>query len=98
MLHPCSSIELTKVSETGIEFVPNHTGVLGRVSRSYRKNISTPGIVVEGIPVPGVYIFWGRTELTEVSGTGIQFVPNLPMYRVLVLSSYRNIPECSVGN
>lgn len=40
------------------------------------KNTSTPGIVVGGIPVPGVYL-GGHTE---VSGTGIEFVPNTPVW------------------
>ena len=54
----------------------------------------------------------GRTELPEVSGTGItEVVPNLPkccvptdIYRteltevqVPVWRSYRTIPDCSVG-
>ena len=57
------------------------------------------------------YGIYPRYTLTEVSGTGIQVVPNLPKCRVPVLrsyrtyrsvgvpasSSYRTIPECSVG-
>ena len=78
------------MSGNSIEFVPNHTGVFGRVLRPYRTNTGTPGIVVEGIPVPGVPRF--HTELTELSGTGIEVVPNIP-----VSSSYRTMPECSVG-
>ena len=35
-----------------------------------------PGILVKGIPVPGIYLST-RTELTEVSGTGIELVSNL---------------------
>ena len=75
-----------------------------------RTEYRTLGIVIEGVPVPGVYL-GGRTELTEVSGTGIEinteltelpgtgieFVPNLPKCRVPISSSYRTIPECSVG-
>ena len=37
------------------------------------------------IAVPGVFLLWARTERTEVSGTGIEFIPNLTG------------PECSVG-
>ena len=33
--------------------------------------------MVEGIPVPGVYL-GVRTDLTEVSGTSVQKVPNVP--------------------
>ena len=43
----------------------------------YRTNTATPGTVFEGIPVPGIYL-GGRAELTELSGTGIAVVPNLP--------------------
>ena len=80
--------EITEVSGTGFEFVPNHTGVFERVSRPYRKNTGTPGIVVEGIPVPRLYL-GGRTELTEVSATGIEILPKLTKCRVPVLGSYR---------
>ena len=41
-------------------------------------------------------IFGGRTELTEVSGTGIEVGPYLLKCRIPVSSSYRTIPECSV--
>ena len=37
-------------------------------------------------------IFGGRTEVTEMSGTGTEVVPNLPNCRVPVLKSYRNYP------
>ena len=42
-------------------------------------------------PVPDRYRryrYWCRTELTEVSGTGIEVVPNLPKGPVPVLMSY----------
>ena len=57
---------------TGIEFVSNHTGVFGRVLRTYPTNTGTLRIFVQGIPVPGVYL----SARTEVSGTGIELVPN----------------------
>ena len=38
-------------------------------------------------------IFGGRTALTELSGTGIEVIPNLPYCRVPVSSSYRAIPS-----
>ena len=41
-------------------------------------------------------IFGGITELTEVSGTGIEVVPNLPKCWVPVSSPYRTLPESSV--
>ena len=46
--------ELTEVPGTGVEFAPNHTGVLGRVLGPCSTNIRTLGIAVEGIVVPGV--------------------------------------------
>lgn len=46
------------------------------VSRPSRTNTVAPGIVVRNLPVLGVYL-GGLTQLTEVSGTGIEAVPNL---------------------
>ena len=40
-----------------------------------RDSPGTPGIFVAELPVPGVYLS-APTELTEVSGTGIEFVPD----------------------
>ena len=80
-----------EVSGTGIDFVPNLPKCRVPVSSPYRTNTGTPGIVVEGIPVRGVQMS-GRTELTEVSGTGIEVVPNLPKCRVPVLRLYRTTP------
>lgn len=37
---------------------------------------SSRGYVRWGIPLPGRGIVGGRTELAEVSGIGIEFVPN----------------------
>ena len=56
--------ELTEVSGNRIRFVPNHTGRFRGVLRPYRTNTGTPGILVKGIPVSGVYLS-ARTELTE---------------------------------
>ena len=42
-------------------------------------------------------IFGGRTEATEVSGTGIEFVPNLTGVFGRVLRPYRTLPKTSVG-
>lgn len=71
-----TSAELTAVSGTGID-ITELTGVLSTgseripdlpkwkvpVSRSYRTNTCTPGITVEGIPIPRVFGD-GRTGLT----------------------------------
>ena len=40
-------------------------------------------------------ILGGSAELTEMPGTGIEVVPNIPQCRVLVLRSYRTLPECA---
>ena len=46
--------------------------------------------------VPGVF-FCGRTELTEVSGSGIEAVPNLARVLGRVLRPYRTLSKTSVG-
>ena len=67
------------------------------VSRLYRRNSGTPGIIVVGsIPVPGAYL-GGRIELAKVSGTGIEFVPNLTGVFSRVLRPYRTLWQGSVG-
>ena len=53
------------------------------------------GYVGWDILVPRVF-FGGPAELTGVSGTGVEVVPNLPKCRVRVSSSYRTLPEGSV--
>ena len=76
--------ELTEVSGTGIDAVPNLP--------------KCPVPVWKFVPVSAVpvsmsyrtyrsvwYRYWRRTELTEVSGTGIDVVPNLPKYPVPVI-------------
>ena len=73
--------------------VPNLPKCRVPVSSSYRAHIRTPGITLEGIPVLGVYLS-GRTELTEVSGSGIEIVQNLPKYRVPV-SNFTELAEVS---
>ena len=66
------------MSGTGIELVPKLPKCRVPVSTPYRESTGTSGIAVAGtsIPVPGVHSS-GRTELTEVAGTGIELVPNL---------------------
>ena len=58
-----------------------------------RENTRAPGIAVESTTVSGVYLS-GRTELTEVSGSGIEIVQNLPKYRVPV-SNFTELAEVS---
>ena len=72
-----SGSELTEVSDSGIKFVPNHTGVFGC-------SVWYTGIV------PGVFLV-GVPNLPDCR------VPNLLKCRIPVSSSYRTIPECSVG-
>ena len=79
--------ERAEMSDTGVEFVPDLTGVFGRVLRSYRTNTGTPGIMVEGIPVPGVCLC-GRNALPEVPGSGIQVLSYLPKCQAPELSSH----------
>ena len=79
------------MSGTGINFVPNSPKCRVPVWRPYRANTGTPGIAVEGIPVPGVQL-GGHTELTEVSGTGIVFRPNLTGVFGRVIAAVPNTP------
>ena len=66
---------------------------------------STPKIIARGMfgralyitPVYTRGIFGGRTQVTELSGTGMEVVPNLPKRRVPVLGPYRSLPKTSVG-
>ena len=57
------------------EKIPNLPECRVPVSRVNRTNTGNPGIVVEAISVPGVYL-GGRTEITDGSGTGTEFIPN----------------------
>ena len=73
--------EVTELSGGVVDFVPNHTGVnhagvFRRILRPCRTNTGTPSIVAKGIRFPGVYLS-ACTELTKVSSTGIEAVPNL---------------------
>ena len=56
------------------------------------------GYIRQGIPVCTRGIFGGRTELTEVSSAGIEVAKNIPKCQLQASSSYRTIPECSVGS
>ena len=47
--------------------------------------------------VPGVFLMV-VPKLPNLSGAGIEFVPNLSKCRVPVSSSYRTIPDCSAGH
>ena len=67
---------------TRIEVVPNLPKCRVPVSSPYRTNTRTPGIVVEGIPVPGVCLVG---------------VPSAPKSRVPVSSSYRTYRSVGYG-
>ena len=84
------------MSGTGIEVVPNLPRCRVPVLSLCRENTRAPGIAVESTTVSGVYLS-GRTELTEVWGTGIDFVPNLTGVFGRVLRAYRTLPEASAG-
>ena len=73
--------ELTEVSCTGIDVVPNipKCTVPVLMYRNYRS----------------VRYRYPYTELTDVSGTGMDFVPTLPKCPVPVLMS-PNLPKCPV--
>ena len=74
--------ELTKVSGTGVEFVPNLHKAYGSIPRVY------------SVGYPGTRGTSGaRTKLTEVSGTGVEFVPNLSGLFGRVLRPYRTLPR-----
>ena len=62
--------------------------------RPYQKNTGTPGISVKGIPVLGVYLS-EHTELTELSGTGIEFIPNLTEVTGTGIEAVPNLAEVS---
>ena len=70
-------IELTEVSGTGMDVVPNLPKCRVRVWMSYRTYQSFG------------YGYGCRTELTKVSGTGVDVVPNLPKGREGVRMFYQ---------
>lgn len=85
------------MSGTSTEFVSNYTGVFRRVLRPYRTNYTrTPGSVVEGIALPGVYL-GGRTKVTKMSDTGIEVVPNLADVSGIGIEAVPNLAEMSVA-
>ena len=96
----CHSLtELTDVPGKGMGFLQNFQNFLIRVRKCYRTNRSS-GYCCTGVhnsqkfragkkvryPYPG-HLWHGRTELTEVSGTGINAVQNLQKFRVRVWMS-----------
>ena len=80
--------ELTEVSGTGIDVVPNLPKCPVPVLMLYRTYRSVR-YRYESLYRYRRYRYPYRAELTEVSGTGIDVVPNLPKCPVPVLLSYR---------
>ena len=60
----------------------------GNVARAYRTHRSSGRVQKMLYPYPG-YCGTGRTELTEVPGTGIIVIQNSQKFRVRILLSYR---------
>ena len=76
------------------------TRYLVRILRGYvRLGMLVRGVFLVGIPkLPKRRVpVFSSTELSALSGTGIEVVPNLPKRPVPVSKSYRTLPECSVG-
>ena len=96
--------ELTEVFGTAIDVVPNLPKCPVPVLMLYRnyRSVRYPYESLYRVPVPVSmsyrtyrsvwYRYWCRTELTEVSGTGINVVPNLPKCPVPVLM-YQTYPS-----
>ena len=80
--------EFTEVSSTGIDVVPNLPKCPVAVLMMYRTYQSVR-YRYESLYRYGLYRYPCRTVLTEVSGTGVHAVPNLPKCPVPVLMSYR---------
>ena len=58
-----------------------------------------PDLMYFNRAVPGTRVFFsGSTELTKVSGTGMDVVPNLPKGRVRVWESYQAYQVSGTGN
>ena len=80
--------ELTEVSGTGTDVVPNLLKCPVPVLMLYR-NYPSVRYRYESLYRYRRYRYPCHTELTEVSGTGIDVVPNLPKCPVPVLMTYR---------
>ena len=66
------------------------------------KNTQLPEVSATGIEaVPNKYpyprYFGLAVDGTSTRGTGIDFTPSLPIFRVAVSNSYRILLECSIG-
>ena len=79
--------ELTKVSGTGIDVVPNLPNEVSGTGIDVPKLPKCPVPIRTSVPYRR-YPYPYRTERTKVSGTGIDVVPNLPKCLVQVLMSY----------
>ena len=74
-------IELTKGSGTGMDVLPSSPKGSGMVGLLVP--VPVPDLGYFNRVVPGTRVFSsGSTELTKVSGTGIEGVPNLPKCQV----------------
>ena len=98
------------MSGTGMEVVPNLPSVGYEGYGCYTKLTKVSGIVRLLVPVPvpdplyfnkavpGTRLFCrGCTELTKVSGTGMDVVPNLPKCRVRVWMFYQAYQRVGYG-
>ena len=81
--------ELTEMSGTDIDVAPNLPKCPVPVLMLYR-NYQGVRYRYESLYRYRRYRYPCRTELTEVSGTGIDVVPHLPKRPVPVLTSYRS--------
>ena len=61
-----------------------------------QKLTNVPGRYTNVVPVPRVS-WHGRTELTEVSGTGMNVLQNSQKFRARVWKAYRNCTSSSTG-
>ena len=89
--------EVAEVSDAGVGVVPNLLkcrvpvlrGMLVRVYR-YRRCFWWAYRTCRSVG----YRCWGRTELTEVSGTGIEVVPNFTEVLGTGVETVPNLPMC----
>ena len=75
--------EVTEVSGTGIDVLPKLSKCPVPVCKSVPL-ASVPVVMSYRTSRSVRYRYWCRTEVTEVPGTGIDVVPNLPKYPVPV--------------
>ena len=89
--------KLTKGSGTGMDVVPSLPKCRVRVVWMLVP-VPIPDTLYFNKTVPGTRVFCcGRTELTKVSGTGMDVVPNLPKSRVRVWMSCQAYQRVGYG-